>query len=270
MNDPRHDPLVSIITPALNSERYIKDNIESVLAQTYGNIEHIVIDGRSTDNTVALVKALDPRAIIVSEPDRGISEAFNKGLALAKGDIIAILNSDDYYANKDVVQAVVQFFSGNPEARVVYGMVRCVEPGTGKTLAIYYNEPFSFEKMLRKLIISHPATFMKKEVYEAVGKFSLDYRICMDHDYLLRVTRRYKPYSMNAILTIMRHGGKSARNQYLGHREAYRIMRSNGAALPGAIVNLTVRYAMTAISFFLQRIGLTRLLLFYRRQKGQL
>jgi glycosyltransferase involved in cell wall biosynthesis len=270
MNSSEDKPLVSIITPTLNSERYIRDNIMSILSQTYPAIEHIIIDGGSTDKTLEIVRNLDPKAVLLSGPDEGISDAFNKGLARAKGDIVAFLNSDDYYAASNVIERIVAIIVGNPEASIVYGKVRCVEPETGATMAIYYSDSFSLKKMLRKLIISHPATFMTKKVYNAVGTFSLQYKICMDHDYLLRAVQLYKPHAVSDVLTIMRGGGKSARNQFLGHREVYRILRSNGVGLTSALLNLAVRYSMTTISFALQRIGLTSLILFYRRQKGQL
>src|SRR4030042_3460767 len=128
--------LVSIITPTLNSERFIGDNIKSILNQTNTNIEHIIIDGGSTDNTLAFVKSSDPKAIVISEPDKGISDAFNKGLKIAKGDIIAILNSDDYYAHNQIVQQIVEIFSSKDHIKMIYGKVKCIKQETGKTIFI--------------------------------------------------------------------------------------------------------------------------------------
>lgn len=263
-------PLVSIITPTLNSERFVRDNIKSVLSQTYSNIEHIIIDGGSTDNTLTIVREMDPKSIIISEPDEGISDAFNKGIKLAKGDVIAILNSDDYYADTRVMQRVVEIFISEPEVKVIYGKVRCIHPETEETLAIYYSEPFSFEKMKKKLIIPHPAIFMRREVYDTVGDFSLQYKICMDHDYLLRAVKLYQPYAIDEVFTVMRWGGKSTNNIYLAHREAYRIMRANGVWFIAAAINLMYRYGATTASLLLQKIGLTGILFSYRRLKGRL
>ncbi len=264
--------LVSIITPTLNSERFIGDNIKSILNQTYTNIEHIIIDGGSTDNTLAFVKSSDPKAIVISEPDKGISDAFNKGLKIAKGDIIAILNSDDYYAHNQVVQQIVDIFSSNEYIKMIYGKLRSIEQETGKTMFIL-GEPFSSEKMRGELITHHPAVFARREVYETVGHFLLEYKVCMDHEYFLRVTKLYEPYFIDEVLTIMRWGGcstGSAGNMYLGHRETYRILRSNGVNRISALINLAYRYTLTSLSLALQKIGLTNLVLFYRKLKGRL
>lgn len=269
MNRHSNKPLVSIITPSLNSERFIRDNVRSILDQTYANIEHIIVDGGSKDKTLSIVTDLDPSAIVMSEPDKGISDAFNKGISIASGDIIAILNSDDYYAHNQVVQQIVEIFISQPHVWMIYGRVRCVDRESGKTLAIY-GEQFSSDKMKKEIITSHPAVFAKKEVYEKVGLFSLEYKVCMDHDYFLRVTKLYDPYFIDEILTIMRWGGFSAKNIYRGHNEAYKILRANGINMISALVNLAYRYTMTFFSLALQKIGLGNLVLFYRRQKGQL
>lgn len=270
MSQDKKRPLVSIITPTLNSERFLRDNIESVLSQTYPNIEHIIIDGGSTDNTIAIVREMDPKAMIISEPDDGISDAFNKGLELAKGDIIAILNSDDFYADDDVILKVIETFASKPDIKVIYGKVRCIDPDTGSTLMTYYNEPFSFEKMKKRLIIPHPSIFMHREVYKTTGKFSLKYRICMDHDYLLRVTAKFEPYALDEIFTVMRWGGVSTKNVFLAHREAYRISMANGVNKVSAILLLAGGYIVTFLSLLLQRTGLISPLLFIRKQLGRL
>lgn len=260
-------PLISIITPTLNSERFLRENIESLLSQTYPYIEHIIIDGGSIDNTLSIVKELDPKAVVISEPDEGISDAFNKGLGLAKGDIIAILNSDDYYAHNDVVKKVLNIFITKPEVKMVYGRVRIINPETGEAL-VDYGEVFSLKKMEKEIITPHPSIFARREVYERAGKFSLDYKICMDHEYFLRVTRLYEPYFFDEIVTIMRWGGVSTKNLYLSHREAYRILRSNGIGKLEASVNLVYRYIMTTGSLILQKAGLKSILVYLRKIKG--
>lgn len=269
MNQQNNKPLVSIITPTLNSERFIGDNINSILSQTYPNIEHIIIDGGSSDNTLSIVKDLDQKAVVISEPDKGISDAFNKGLKIAKGGIIAILNSDDYYAHSRVVQKIVKIFTSKDHVNIIYGKVQCIDQETGKTLVIL-GEPFSLKKMKKGLITPHPAIFARREVYEAVGPFSLEYSVCMDYEYFLRATKQYEPYFIDEVLTIMRWGGISTRNMYHGHKEAYVIFRSNGMNIVSALLNLAYRYTMTSISLVMQRIGLGSLVMFYRKQNGQL
>lgn len=262
-------PLVSIITPTLNSAAYIEDNIESIASQTYRRIEHLIIDGVSSDGTLDIVKKKNPQAIILSEKDRGISDAFNRGLAAATGDIIAILNSDDFYENNTVIEKVVNAFISNPACKIIYGRVRAINPGTGETLVLY-GEPFSKAKLEKEIIIPHPAFFAMKEAYEKTGEFSLSYRICMDHDYFLRAADFYEPLYMDEVFTVMRLGGASTKNIYLAHREAYRIMRSRGSSIIVAGLNLLYRYIFTTASLGLQKTGLKKLVLTYRKRKGAL
>lgn len=269
MNPQNDKPLVSIITPTLNSEKFMRDNITSILNQSYSNIEHIIVDGGSKDKTLSIVADLDPNAVVISEPDKGISDAFNKGIKMASGDIIAVLNSDDYYAHNRVIQQIVEIFCSQTHVKMIYGKVQCVQEESGKVIIIY-GEPFSVDKMKKKIITPHPAIFARAEVYEAVGPFSLEYRVCMDHEYFLRATSLFEPYFIDEILTIMRWGGLSTRNLYLGHREAYKVLRSNGINIMNAFINLFYRYTMTSFSLALQRVGLDRLVLLYRKQKGSL
>lgn len=262
-------PLISIITPTLNSEQFIKENFKSIQNQSYKNIEHIIIDGGSTDDTLSIIKEFDKNVIVVSEPDKGISDAFNKGIGMASGNIIAILNSDDYYAHNRVVQKIVEIFDAYTHIKIIYGRVRCVQAESGKTIAIY-GEPFSLGKMKKEIITPHPAIFARAEVYETVGSFSLEYRVCMDYEYFLRATSLFEPYFVDEILAIMRWGGLSTKNIYLGHREAYKILRSNGINIISAFINLAYRYTMSSFSLALQRVGLDRLVLLYRKQKSRL
>lgn len=169
-------PKVSIITVCLNSGKFLEETIRSVREQTYKNIEYIIIDGGSTDGTMDVIKKYEKDIDYwISEPDKGISDAFNKGLKLASGDIIAMLNSDDYYAHNNAIHHVVEIFVSKPDIEMLYGKVRCVEQHTGKTLVIY-GEPFSLKKMRKEIITPHPAIFAKRKVYETVGSFSLEYK----------------------------------------------------------------------------------------------
>lgn len=270
MSQHNDRPLVSIITPTLNAEKFIADNVKSVLTQTYPYIEHIVIDSNSLDNTVSIVKELNPKAIVLPEPDRCAADAINKGLLIASGKIIALLNHDDYYANDNVIQRILDLFISKPHLKVIYGKVRCIHPETEQTLVVF-GEPFNYKKMIRKYIIMpYPATFARKEVYNTVGPFSLDYVVCTDYEYYLKVIRLYEPYFLDEILTIMRWGGFSTKNIYQGHREVYKLMRSNGVNEITALMNLFYRLIMTFFSLSLQKIGLNSLVRFYRKMRGQL
>lgn len=261
-------PKISIITPTLNSEAFISGNIKSILGQTYSNIEHIIIDGGSTDHTLQIVRDLNPDAVAISEPDEGIADAYNKGLRIAGGDLIAVLNSDDYYADDRVLERVVDRFSSKPEITIVYGRVRVIDRRTRETLVVY-GGPFS-PKRLKKFTVSQPGIFARREVFEAVGPFSLKYKICMDYDYFLRAASLFEPYFLDEILATMFWGGVSTRNIYLGHREAFHILRSHGVGAVSATIHLFHGYFMTTLSLALQKIGLAGVVFFYRRKRGQL
>lgn len=269
MNHSLDKPLVSIITPTLNSGKFIRDNIKSILTQTYSNIEHIIIDGGSTDNTLSIVREMDPKAVIISEPDEGIADAFNKGIRLANGDIIATLNSDDYYAGNYVIQRVVDAFVSDLDVRAVYGKVRCFDPESGETLFVF-GEPFRPVKTRLTSIMSHPAFFVTRDAHQKIGDYSLDYKIAMDQDYFVRTINLYEPYFIDEVLTLMRWGGLSTRNTYIGHKEVYKILRSNRVNIISATANFTYKYIMTFLSLAFQKAGLKSIVLFYRKWKGQL
>lgn len=262
-------PLVSIVTPTLNSERFIRDNIKSVLSQTYPGIEHIIADGGSTDNTLSIVREMEPEAVIISEPDKGIADAFNKGIKKSSGDIIATLNSDDYYAGDFAIQRVVDAFAARPDVKVVYGKVNCFDPESGRTVFVF-GKPFHPQKTSITQIISHPAFFVTRDAHKAIGDYSVDYKVAMDHDYFLKAIRRYEPLFIDEILTMMRWGGLSTKNSYRAHREVYRILRSGGVNMISAFTNLAYRYIITSLSLALQKCGLESLVMFYRKRKGQL
>jgi hypothetical protein len=167
------------------------------------------------------------------------------------------------------VEKVVEIFSIRPDMEMLYGKVRCIDQVTGRTLVIY-GEPFSFRKMMRTIITPHPALFATRRLYQAVGDFSLAYRVTMDHEYFVRATSMFEPYFFDEILTTMRWGGYSTRNIYLAHREVYRTIRANGGQFWFAVTNLIYGCIMTTLSLLLQKSGMTRLVLMYRKWKGRL
>lgn len=202
------DKKVSIITVCLNSERTIEQTIQSVIHQTYHNIEYIIIDGKSTDRTLEIIEKYKARiAKCISEEDNGLYDAMNKGIELATGDIIGIINSDDWYAD-DAVENVVRAFE-TEESDVVYGMMEVVHTG-GSISKIKNGE---LQQMLYRMVIPHPTAFVKKTVYEKVGKFDMRYKIVADYDLFLRmylypVKMQQIPY----VLAFFREGGLSTAN----------------------------------------------------------
>ena len=173
---------ISIITVALNSGRHIRQAIESILAQDDGRLQYIVIDGKSMDDTVAIVESYRPRfgdrLVVVSEKDSGLYDAMNKGIALATGDVIGILNSDDQYL-PGAVEAVQQFFRSD-QADVVYGDVEVSDPDGPR---LYRG---SLEGIREIMSIPHPGCFVRRSTYERWGVFDTRYRFHADYDLLLR------------------------------------------------------------------------------------
>lgn len=180
-------PFISIITPCLNRAEFVREAIESVLNQDYKNFEHIVIDGGSTDGTLEILHEY-PHLRLVSEPDQGLYDAINKGIELARGEIIGLLNTDDYYS-KDIFGKVAESFSRHPGADAVLGGARVFskENGAGRTISLY--PPFPESKMLGKITVGVPifnAWFFRKTLFKKVGKFDSQYKMAADREFLLR------------------------------------------------------------------------------------
>ncbi|MDX2464379.1 MAG: glycosyltransferase family 2 protein [Porticoccus sp.] len=226
---------VTIITVCFNSERTINGTIESVLSQTYDNIEYIIVDGNSTDGTMDVVNNyIDDIDIVVSEPDKGIYDAMNKGLSLASGDVIGILNSDDFYTYKDVIKRVVEQFSQYPDSDIVFGDVVFVDPlNTDKIVRFYNSRRFKPWKLRFGWMPPHPATFIKKDTYNSSGQYSLDYKISADYEMFVRLLMVNSGVisRLDGVLVKMRAGGISTsgiRNSFLLNKEIVRACRSNG------------------------------------------
>ncbi len=206
---------ISIITTTYNSASTIRDTLESVNAQTYPDIEHIIVDGASKDNTLDLVKKYGKRvSLIISEPDKGIYDAMNKGIKAATGDVIGILNSDDFFTSDDVISAIVFAFENN-DIDAVYGDVHYVNPENLNKCIRYYSSAV-FKPSLFKFGImpAHPSFYVKRSCYEKYGLYSLDYKIASDFDLLIRFlyTHKIKYWYLKKDFVTMRTGGESTRN----------------------------------------------------------
>lgn len=178
-NEPRK-PLVSIITVVYNGRDTIEKTIKSVLNQTYGNIEYIIIDGGSKDGTLDIIRKYDNKiAYWVSEPDEGISDAFNKGIALSTGDIIGMINADDWYEPNAVSWAVERFNENGPD--IVHGLVQYWNGRNMKELVTADHELLAYE-----MTLNHPTVFVRAGVYEKIGLFLTDFSYAMDYEWLLR------------------------------------------------------------------------------------
>lgn len=225
--------LVSIITVSFNSSATISDTIKSVLSQSYTNIEYIIIDGSSIDNTIDLVNSFGHKiSKFVSEPDLGIYDAINKGIRLAKGDIVGILNSDDFFYDNNVIEKVVRAFD-EYDIDAVFGDVQFVDPiNTAKRVRFYSSKHFNISKFKFGFMPAHPSFYAKRSLFETFGYYKTDYIIAADFELLIRFLAikqiRYKYLEM--ICVSMRTGGvstKSIKSNFILNKEIVRACREN-------------------------------------------
>lgn len=185
-------PLVSIITPSYNQAGFIAETIQSVLNQDYPNIEHIVVDGGSTDGTVALLQQYSDRGErfrFVSEPDRGQSHAVNKGVAMAKGEIIGWLNSDNTYV-AGAVRKAVQALRQHPEWAMVHGNCFVINKNSRSTSSLNVS-PATLQRLYESCCVCQPAAFFRKHVFQQVGGVDESLHFCMDYDLWIRIAKHY-------------------------------------------------------------------------------
>ena len=196
---------VSIITVCYNSAQTIGQTIASVLGQSYPNIEYLVIDGQSTDGTVDIIKEYEPlfegRMHWVSEKDEGIYDAMNKGIRMVSGELIGVINSDDYY-EEHAVETMVNAMT-EEKYQILYGAVRSWKNGKEESVALLSHE------FLRERMIGHPACFVTKSVYEDFGVYDTKYTSVADYDFMLRMyeNKKVKFYPVNHVIANFRAGG---------------------------------------------------------------
>ncbi len=207
MTRPSDAPLVSIVTPSFNQGRFIRQAIDSVLAQTYPHIEHRVIDGGSTDDTVEILRSYGDRVTWCSEPDDGQSDAINKGFAAAGGDILAWLNTDDVY-RPDAVERAVDELLRRPEAGLVYGRGVILNESGEETGPFIGLESFNLWRLLYGLdYVLQPATFFRRSAVEAVGDLDRDLHYAMDWDLWLRLAAHSEVCFLDHVLAGSREYG---------------------------------------------------------------
>ena len=211
--------LISIITVCYNSALTIRDTFESVLHQTYSDIDYIVIDGSSNDGTLSIINEYENKFIDrmrwISESDNSLYDAMNKGIIMAKGNIVGFLNSDDIFYNENVIEKVIDSFKKNENVSALYAN-------------LYYVSYNDTSKIIRKWITGeqkqfktgwhppHPTLYIKKDVYNRYGLFKLEYKLASDFEIMLRFIEKYKIYIiyLNEFLIKMRIGGKTNKSIY--------------------------------------------------------
>jgi len=244
---------ISIITVVWNNKNSIKNAIDSVLNQTYKNIEYIIIDGVSTDGTIEIVRSYgDKVSKFLSEPDSGLYDAMNKGIFLATGDVVGILNSDDFYIDDQVIQRVVKEFEVK-DVDSVYADLEFVKPvNLDKTVRYYDSSKFNPSKFAYGWMPAHPTFFVKKEIYERYGVFRTDLKIGADFDILVRFLFTHKiSYSyMQEVLVKMRLGGVSTsfNNIWIINIEQLQVCRDNH--INTNIFKILLKYPIKILGYF--------------------
>ena len=200
---------ISIITISFNAKATIEKTLQSVANQSYKNIEHIIVDGGSKDNTLEICNSFSHVSKIISEPDNGVYDAFNKGLKLATGDIIGFLNADDVFFNENSVQEIVNPFSNN-ETNIVYGNLDYVNE-EGKVIRNWISKPYEKGLIKKAWMPAHPTFYCKKEVYDRLGGYNDSFKIGGDFELCLRFleVNKVPSFYLNKKLVKMLVGGIS-------------------------------------------------------------
>jgi len=266
---------ISVITPTFNSEKTIDRNIQSVISQTYKNFEQIIIDNLSRDRTIELAKSfytgnsIIDKLKIMSGKDDGISDAFNKGINSASGEVIAILNSDDAYFNKNVFEKVIEILK-DTEILFVHGDIYFVDPVYGTNIRKPLICPVT-----TAMPYNHPSMFIRKEVYRKFGLYDETYKYAMDYEFIIRLEYSFpgfkdkgKYYSGHP-LAIMYSGGASWNNELKSIKESALALKKHGYWNSAARKNYTIRIFRTRMKKYLNLLHLNFFVRLWRNRKWQ-
>lgn len=233
---------ISVITVSFNSEETIKDTIRSVYKQDYHDIEYIAVDGKSSDNTVNIIKHYESlfkeskkQFRWVSEKDGGIYDAMNKGIGMVTGDVVGILNSDDYFYDNMVLSDIAtQFKKRNIDC--LYGDLIYVEPQTKKVTRKWKSKKYRVGLFEKSWAPAHPTFYCKKDIYEELGLYRTDFKIAADVELMYRYIEKHKikSYYFDRFMVVMRQGGVSNRglkSTYIATREMQKAFQDNGEKL---------------------------------------
>ncbi len=232
----------SIITPTYNSAATLGDTLRSIASQTYRDIEHVIVDGASQDDTLNIIDEYSHQyglnISLSSEPDKGVYDAMNKGLRRASGEIIGIINSDDFLADEAVIADVAACFREDPTLDACYGDLRYVDrQDTGKIVRFWKAGKYRESKLKNGWAIPHPSFFVRRQVYRQYGGFNPDFQIAGDYELILRLLKVHgiKVAYLPRTLACMRAGGLSSRNlsqRRQGWHELRLAWKTNGLRVP--------------------------------------
>ncbi len=229
---------ISVITTSYNSGKTIRDTLSSVAQQTYLDIEHIIIDGQSNDKSLAIINEFSHINKVISEKDQGVYDAMNKGIRLASGDIVGILNSDDIYENETVLKEVQDVFKSDNNTDLVYGNISFFkEDQFDVTLRKWISQPYYDDFFEDGEVPPHPCLFVRKKVYDEIGLYYPNFKIASDYEFMLRAIKvhKYKATYLEKNLVKMRLGGESTsglHNILLNNKEVLQAWRMNNLTPP--------------------------------------
>jgi glycosyltransferase involved in cell wall biosynthesis len=243
----------SIITVCLNSEKTIYYTLNSILNQTYKNIEHIIIDGGSTDRTLDIIKKYPfKNKKVFSTNQKGIYNAINEGIKIATGEYISVLHSDDIYQNNYILEQVSKTIKKNKEYEIFFGNIVYFRNKISKISRFYYAFDFKINDLKLGIMPPHTGSFINKNIYRKFGNYKADYRIASDFDFFVRtlLINKVKFFKINEVIVRMRAGGVSGKNLYAyftSTREILRSLKEN--KIISNIFNITLRLFIKSLQF---------------------
>ena len=224
---------ISVVTVCYNSVKTIADTLNAVAMQTYADIEHLVIDGASKDGTVEMVRShANPQIRLISEPDKGIYDAMNKGLAQATGEVVGFLNSDDFYVDAAVLAKIANAFQ-DPAVDACYADMVYVTQDNSRVVRYWKSKPFAKGDFAKGWCPAHPTFYVRKSVIERLGLFDQSYKLAADVEFMMRYLERAQVRAayIPDVLVRMRLGGatnQSWKNIVLQNKEIFAALRKNG------------------------------------------
>ena len=246
---------ISLITPSYNSARTIARTIESVIAQNYPDLEYIIIDGVSSDNTKDIISSYKDKINIkfISEPDKGIFDAMNKGIKMSTGEVVGILNSDDFFDNENVLATISEVFN-DKTTDAVYGDIKYFSKDVNKVNRYWQTGEYKEYKLNNGWSIPHPALFVHKSVYDKCGLFNPDFKLAGDYEFVLRILKIYKintKYIPKTFVKMYSGGtsGGSLKQRIKGWKELHKAWKVNHLDIPSFFV---VRRLLSKLGQFLR------------------